>query len=87
MADIKDKYPMNVPGKFFVDNQCIDCDLCREDAPNNFSRNDDEGYLYVSRQPTTPQEERDCKNAMDGCPVEAIGIAPNDKLSHGAKNL
>ena len=33
MADIANRYGENAPGKFYVDNQCIDCDLCRETAP------------------------------------------------------
>ena len=27
----------------------------------------------VFKQPTTPEEEALCKEAMEGCPVEAIG--------------
>jgi ferredoxin len=73
MADIANKYPENVPGKYFVDNQCIDCDLCRETAPNNFTRNEDGGYTYVSKQPATPEEEAQCAEAKSACPVEAIG--------------
>jgi ferredoxin len=38
MADIANRYSENVPGKFYVDDQCIDCDLCRETAPANFTR-------------------------------------------------
>jgi len=45
MADNEDKNPENVKGLFYVDSQCIDCDLCREQ----------------------------CIEAMEGCPVEAIG--------------
>src|SRR5207249_5225959 len=73
MADIANRYPENTAGKFYVDNQCIDCDLCRETAPSNFTRNDDGGYSYVFKQPTTPEEDAQCKEAMEGCPVEAIG--------------
>ena len=73
MADAANKYPENVPGKFYVDDQCIDCDLCRETAPANFKRNDDGGHSYVYKQPEAPDEEGLCKEAMEGCPVEAIG--------------
>ena len=73
MADVANRYPVNGPGKFYVDNQCIDCDLCRETAPNNFTRSDDGGYSYVFKQPETPEEEAQCREAMEGCPVEAIG--------------
>ena len=77
MADSANKYPENVPGKFYVDDQCIDCDLCRETAPANFKRNDDGGHSYVYKQPETPDEEGLCKEAMEGCPVEAIGSDGN----------
>ena len=60
MADAANKYPENVPGKFYVDDQCIDCDLCRETAPANFKRNDDGGHSYVYKQPETPDEEGLC---------------------------
>ena len=73
MADAANKYPENVPGKYYVDNQCIDCDLCRETAPDNFKRNDDGGYSFVYKQPASPDEETRCKEAKEGCPVEAIG--------------
>ncbi|PAW74452.1 MAG: ferredoxin [Pedosphaera sp. Tous-C6FEB] len=73
MADIANKYENNVPGKYFVDNQCIDCDLCRETAPENFTRYDDGGYSYLKKQPESEAEEAQCKEAKEGCPVEAIG--------------
>ena len=73
MADLANKYENNVLGKYFVDNQCIDCDLCRETAPENYTRYDDGGYSYVKKQPETPEEEAQCKEAKEGCPVEAIG--------------
>jgi ferredoxin len=72
MADFANKYPENVAGKYYVDNQCIDCDLCRETAPQNFSRNDDGGYSFVVKQPDAAEEAK-CKEAKEGCPVEAIG--------------
>lgn len=73
MADKSNKYPDNAAGKYYVDNQCIDCDLCRETAPNNFKRNEEGGYSFVSKQPETPEEEQQCQEAKKSCPVEAIG--------------
>jgi len=73
MADVANKYADNVPGKYYVDNQCIDCDLCRETASNNFTRNDNGGYSFVAKQPTSPDEESQCQQAKADCPVEAIG--------------
>jgi len=46
MADIANKYAENISGKCYADDQCIDCDLCRETAPANFTRIDDGGYSY-----------------------------------------
>jgi len=73
MADREDKNSENAPGKFYVDSQCIDCDLCRETAPNNFNRAEDEGYSYVFKQPENDEELAQCREAIEGCPVEAIG--------------
>ncbi len=73
MAELTDRYEDNVIGRYFVDTQCIDCDLCRETAPNNFTRQAEEGYSYVYKQPEDDLEEKECKEAMENCPVEAIG--------------
>jgi ferredoxin len=84
MADTANKYPENATGKYYVDNQCIDCDLCRETAPENFKRNDDGGYSVVYKQPGTPEEEARCKEAKEGCPVEAIGDNGPPRGRHGS---
>jgi ferredoxin len=73
MADKSNKLAENVAGTFYVDDQCIDCDACRETAPRFFRRNDDKGYSYVFHQPSTPEEVAQCQEALQGCPVEAIG--------------
>jgi ferredoxin len=73
MADPNDKVPGQTPGRYYVDSQCIDCDLCRETSPANFTRNDGECFSYVFKQPASPEEEALCKDALDNCPVEAIG--------------
>jgi len=73
MADAKDRLAENVPGVWYVDSQCIDCDVCRVTAPGNFQRSDERGYSYVFRQPESAEESAQCQEAMDSCPVEAIG--------------
>ena len=73
MADNTDKVDGNVDGPFYVDSNCIDCDLCRQTAPDNFDRNEDEGFSYVVKQPENEDEEQACRDALDECPVEAIG--------------
>jgi ferredoxin len=37
MADVKKILPENVKGEFFVDSTCIDCDACRQLAPEVFA--------------------------------------------------
>jgi ferredoxin len=73
MANRDDKYGDNAQGRFYVDTQCIDCDVCRVTAPANFTRQEDKGYSYVFKQPESPDEDAQCQEAMDSCPVEAIG--------------
>ena len=73
MADRIHKVPENVPGRFYVDVTCIDCDLCRETAPLNFRRDDAGRHSYVYRQPGDAAQEAACAAALEECPVEAIG--------------
>jgi len=78
MANLQDKTPENVPGRFYVDNTCIDCDMCREIAPQIFKRQDDGAYSYVYRQPFTTEEIALAEEALAHCPTETIG---NDGVS------
>ncbi len=73
MADPQNRVARNVPGKWYVDVECIDCDLCRTTAPENFRANEDDGYSYVFDQPVSEDQVERCKQAMEECPVEAIG--------------
>ncbi len=73
MADKSQKWSDNKPGKFYVDQSCIACDACVTTAPDNFAMNDDDGYAYLCKQPETPEEKELTIEAMEGCPVEAIG--------------
>lgn len=73
MADKNNRFKHNVPGKYFVDDQCIACDACCVEAPKFFAMNDDEGHAYVKLQPISPAEIEEAENALAACPVEAIG--------------
>ena len=73
MANKTDQWPQNATGKFYVDRTCIACDACCIAAPNNFKMHEEDGHAYLSKQPQSEAEEEQCKEAMDGCPVEAIG--------------
>ena len=73
MANKDNKWSDNKPGKVYVDEDCIACDACVTSAPNNFVMNDDDGHAYVSKQPESEEEVEQVREAMEGCPVEAIG--------------
>ena len=51
MADPTDKVEGSVPGKYYVDSNCIDCDVCRDTAPDNFKADEEEGFSFVFKQP------------------------------------
>ena len=67
------KNPENVPGKYYADNTCIVCDLCRQIAPRSFTRQDEGGYSYVFKQPQTVEEIAQAEAARISCPTETIG--------------
>ncbi len=67
------RYPLNVPGKYYVNDQCTDCDLCRECAPNHVRRDDRTGVSYVFRQPETPEERMQLEEGVVGCPTGGVG--------------
>jgi len=73
MADKDSKWDQNIQGAFYVDDQCIACDACVCEAPRFFSMNDDDGHAYVMLQPQNDEEIKQCLDALDACPVEAIG--------------
>jgi ferredoxin len=73
LPDKNDKVKENVSGAYYVDSSCIDCDVCRDTAPENFMRSDQNSYSFVFKQPETPEETALCEEALACCPVEAIG--------------
>jgi len=62
----------NVGGEFFVDRSCIDCDLCRQIAPDVFARSERRGQSFVARQPARGEEHR-ALMALVTCPTSSIG--------------
>ncbi|HEX8371981.1 MAG TPA: ferredoxin [Chthoniobacterales bacterium] len=73
MADPKFKNSENTPGAFYVDDTCIDCDMCRSNVPQFFRQMDAEPYSVVWQQPVTPEEIALAMEALQGCPTESIG--------------
>jgi ferredoxin len=77
MSEKPSQFKENVPGKYYVDQECIGCMLCSEIAPDNFRSSVDidcdSEYSFVYKQPSTEQEDDLCAESMDVCPVDAIG--------------
>jgi glyoxylase-like metal-dependent hydrolase (beta-lactamase superfamily II)/ferredoxin len=71
MADIKKAVPENVPGDFFVDTTCINCDTCRQLARSTFKDQGD--HSFVSGQPQSEDEQRAATRALLCCPTGSIG--------------
>jgi len=61
----------NAPGDFYVDETCIDCDLCRQIAPATFRQAGDQSAVH--RQPETDDEEIAALKALVTCPTASIG--------------
>ncbi|HYV06353.1 MAG TPA: MBL fold metallo-hydrolase [Blastocatellia bacterium] len=71
MALVELRLADNVAGDFFVDSSCIDCDLCRQIAPDTFSQAGDQSAVY--RQPRTPDQVFAALKALVTCPTASIG--------------
>lgn len=71
MADHHKRLPDNVPGEFFVNSACIDCDTCRQLAPATFVESG--GLSVVRAQPRDPAERRRAFRALVACPTASIG--------------
>jgi glyoxylase-like metal-dependent hydrolase (beta-lactamase superfamily II)/ferredoxin len=71
VADPRKSVRENVPGDFFVDTTCIDCDTCRQIAPGVFGETDD--YAFVRSQPTDPDQTHRALQALVCCPTGSIG--------------
>lgn len=73
MADRAIRLPLNPVGRYYHDESCIDCDMCRQTAPDNMARDEATGFSYTFKQPSTPQEEEQCREALEECPTDSIG--------------
>ena len=78
MADRNKRLDSNVPGNFFVDAGCINCDTCRQLAPVSFEEIG--RYSAVGRQPGGGPEIHQAYQALLACPVGAIGTEQSDKV-------
>lgn len=71
MASEQQRLPENVPGDFFVDATCIDCDTCSQLAPTIFRDHGDQCSVY--HQPETEADIKHAMMALVSCPTGSIG--------------
>src|SRR5262249_53062645 len=71
MALVELRRAENIGGDFYVDNTCIDCDLCRWIAPTTFRQAGDQSAVH--HQPENVAEEYAALKALISCPTASIG--------------
>ena len=77
MADRRNAVRENVEGSFFVDTTCIDCDTCRQLAPDTFGETGE--FSFVKAQPGDPCRERAALHALVACPTGSIGTSGQER--------
>ncbi|CAI4029781.1 MBL fold metallo-hydrolase [Nitrospira tepida] len=78
MADARKRLSTNVEGNFFVDATCINCDTCRQLAPDSFEEVGE--FSAVRRQPEGAIQLYKAYQALLACPTGSIGTQHSDKV-------
>lgn len=94
--DQRIRRPENVPGAFFVDSSCINCDVCRKLAPATFSKVGPQSAVH-SQPPVEPASSllddavtAAAAAALVSCPTASIhaeGLRPADVAAAAAAFL
>jgi glyoxylase-like metal-dependent hydrolase (beta-lactamase superfamily II) len=71
MADAARAPASNAAGNFFVDDTCIDCDLCRQIEPEVFVQEEEQSV--VGAQPRAAEQRTRAAMALVACPTGSIG--------------
>src|SRR5579863_8439244 len=79
MADLRKRREGNAPGAFYVDSSCIDCDQCRQIAPDVFHAEGEASVVH--RQPEGPEQIRLAEMALVTCPTASIGLREKRDLT------
>ena len=58
---------------YFVHDACIACDTCTDIISSCFKLTEDYDHAFVCKQPATQDEIERCDQALEACPVAAIG--------------
>src|SRR2546421_4013969 len=85
MANVKKRVLENVPGDFFVDSTCIDCDACRQIAPAVFG--EAPNTSFVRSQPVSAEDRRQAIRALLSCPTGSIGCLGDDNVKAVMKDF
>jgi glyoxylase-like metal-dependent hydrolase (beta-lactamase superfamily II)/ferredoxin len=85
MAELSRRLAENIPGSFFVDSTCIDCDTCRQIAPATFGETGE--FSFVKRQPGSFEEERAAYRALVACPTGSIGTAEKAGVASAVRDF
>lgn len=78
------RLPENVPGDFFVDSSCINCDTCRWLAKDTFAARR-QGKSYVYHQPHMDEEIVLALAASQACPTGSIRTEKPNPLAKFAR--
>lgn len=73
MASFADRLPDNAPGRYYVDASCIDCDQCRDRAPEFFTRHEESGLSIVHHQPESAEDIARVEEVIASCATSSIG--------------
>ncbi len=79
MAQPAKRLSHNVPGDFFVDSSCIDCDTCRWMAPETFTEREDQASVH--HQPETAAARKRALMALVSCPTGSIGTGVKNDMA------
>jgi len=79
------RLPENVPGDFYVDSTCIDCDACRVIAPAVFSDSGEQSEVF--HQPQSAEELLAAQKALISCPTASIGTATRQDMRDALASL
>jgi glyoxylase-like metal-dependent hydrolase (beta-lactamase superfamily II)/ferredoxin len=82
MANLNRAYSENIEGNFFVDDTCIDCDLCRQIAPSVFKDTGDHSAVF--HQPDSASETHRAAMALVACPTGSIGARNKSDIKEAA---
>jgi glyoxylase-like metal-dependent hydrolase (beta-lactamase superfamily II)/ferredoxin len=85
VAELAKRLPENVPGDFYVDSTCIDCDACRIFAPTVFSDTGDQSAVF--HQPESDDERLAAQKALISCPTASIGSVTRQDMRQALASL